>query len=238
MRNFILFLLFVPTLSFSQSESNKKICELGVGGYMYLKFSEKLKVKVLGNLDGHFANREGQLYNINSDHGDNIHIKAKLKSLRLKYLKQKNKFKKEYLKKNYKNQDLYCKRYTKGDLFEDSNFDLKAELDDIATFHSKKQNVYNACLKSKKPMNYIADLLNEPTNIARDYNMLSKEIKDRFIQKFKNEKVCNIDIIIKDFLSFSMPKSTKISEVEKNCNTLLDLDLNLRIKLNSCKNKQ
>ena len=64
----------MPVSSFSQTKSEtKKICELGIAGRFYLKFSSKIRSRVGGHIDGYFGYKENEIDNF--DVGDEFNLK-------------------------------------------------------------------------------------------------------------------------------------------------------------------
>ena len=224
----------MPISSFSQSQPDvKKICELGVGGSMYLQFSDKLKTKVMGHIDTYFTVKDGLLEEFD-DYETGLSEKER-EAIRLQDHKQKSKLKKESQEGKY-NADFFCKREIDDkNMQEEMSDELQYLLSDLSQMNSYKKLTFARCLKSKNPISFVAELIDIPTKHIRDYKMLTREIKERLGEVFDNKNICNIDISAKTFINFSMPEKTKKNEILKNCKSIIELNFVVSQRLNNCR---
>jgi hypothetical protein len=224
----------MPISSFSQSKPDvKKICELGVGGSMYLQFSDKLKAKFLGHIDTYFAIKDGLLEEFD-DYETGLSEKER-EAISLQDYKQKSKLKKESQEGKY-NADFFCKREIDDEnMQKEMSDELQSLLSDLSHMNSYKNLTFATCIQSENPINFVAKLIDIPSKHIRDYKMLTREIKERLGEAFDNKNICNIDSSAKTFINFSMPKKIKKNEALKSCKSIIELNLVVFQRLNNCR---
>lgn len=241
MKNLILILLLMPASSFSQSKSEtKKICELGIGGRFYLKFSSKIKSRVGGHIDGYFGYKENEIENF--DVGVEFNLKEHQKeALFEKLRKRKKKMRQAFLSRDY-DANFHCISTTNDkDFKEDEQADRYSEISDMHYMLEHKDLVFKKCLSSKDPLSFVAKDLEIPKKHIRDYKMLLVEMTERFTDELENKNICNIQSAAGLFSTFSIAENQEViedqnaKENQETCKNAIIFETTIQKKLKSCK---
>jgi len=241
MKNLILILLLMPVSSFSQNKSEtKKICELGIGGRFYLKFSSKIKSRVGGQIDGYFGYKENEVENF--DVGVEFNLTEQQKeTLFEKLSKRKKKMRQSFLSRDY-DVDFHCisNNTNDKDINEDEQANRASEMSDMHSMLEHKNLVFKKCLSSKDPLNFVARDLEIPKKHIRDYKMLLIEMTERFKDELESKNICNIQSATGLFSTFSIAKNQeviedqKIKEIPKTCKNTISFEKTIQKKLKNC----